>query len=300
MVVVIAVVLLTGSTGFVGAAALRALLRRPGVEEIRAVVHRRPPTIGQLPRVRHVHADLTAPETLAGICDGVDTLIHLAGQIGGSRQSCQAVNELGTAALLKEAQRSGVRRILGLSTAAVYGEGVHRGLAEDEVAPRPVSPTSRSRLGAERLIHAAGGTILRPMFITGAGDTWFLPTLLGLTEALNAWVDAGRALLSTIHVDELAEVIATLAGMPLPGGGVYHAADPCPRRVRDLIVRHSTRPLPTADVSLTAAEQLLSAPFTSRQLRLLFSDHWYDSSKLWHALGGHPLRCQDFRRKVRR
>ncbi|AVT31634.1 hypothetical protein C6361_21550 [Plantactinospora sp. BC1] len=278
-------ILLTGSTGFVGAATLRALLTTVQARRVRLLVHRRAPEIVGGDGVRLVPADLGQPSSLHGICDGVETVVHLAARIGGDEETCQLVNHHGTAALLAEARRAGVRRILALSTAAVYGDGVHRGPTEDQLDPRPVSPTSRSRYDAERLVRAAGGVVFRPMFITGPGDTWFLPTLLDLVRALGAWVDDGRAWLSTIRVEHLGTVIATAATRtPLTPGGVYHATDPCPVRVRDLVTRHANNPLPAESISLDEAERRLPAPFTPRQLRLLFTDHWYDSSRLWRTL----------------
>ncbi|MEE6309102.1 NAD-dependent epimerase/dehydratase family protein [Plantactinospora veratri] len=278
-------ILLTGGTGFVGAATLRVLL--PAVEgrRVHLLVHRRSPETVGGDGVRLVPADLGQPSSLRGICDEVETVVHLAARIGGDEATCQLVNHHGTAALLAEARRAGVRRIVALSTAAVYGDGVHRGPTEDQLDPRPVSPTSRSRYDAERLVRAAGGVVLRPMFVTGPGDTWFLPTLLDLVRALGCWVDEGRAWLSTIRVEHLGAVIATAAtGPPLTPGEVYHATDPCPVRVRDLVARHASGPLPSTSISLGEAERRLPAPFTRRQLRLLFTDHWYDSSRLWRTI----------------
>ncbi|MFK3982404.1 NAD-dependent epimerase/dehydratase family protein [Micromonospora sp. NPDC050397] len=281
-------ILLTGASGFVGGAVLRALRRAPGDHSIRLLTHRTP-LPGPTGEIEVVPADLARPRSLGGICDGVDTLVHLAARIGGDERSCQQVNHHGTAALVAEARRAGVTRILYLSTAAVYGDGVYRGLAEDEVPPTPVSPTSRSRLDAERVVRAADGTVLRPMFVTGKADAWFRPTLLGLLAALGNWVDEGEARLSTVDVDELARiVVAAATTRPLRAGAVYHANHPEPVRVRDLVGAAGDFVPPSGSVSLAEAEQILPPPFTRRQLHLLFSDQWFDNSRLWRDLDLTP------------
>lgn len=77
--------------------------------------------------------------SVRGLCDGVGAVLHLAARIGGTQEECRAVNVEGTRALLAEAERAGVRRIVQLGTAAVYRDGAHRGAVEGS------SPRSRSR-----------------------------------------------------------------------------------------------------------------------------------------------------------
>ncbi|WP_431961804.1 NAD-dependent epimerase/dehydratase family protein [Actinacidiphila sp. bgisy160] len=285
-------VLLTGAAGFIGGAVHRRL-RQQGVD-LRLLVHRRPPAAD--PAARLVHADLTRPGTLRGVCDGVDTLLHLACTVDeGDPRACALVNDRGTAALVGEARRAGVRRIVHLSTAAVYGDGPHRGAAEGDLVPAPVSAVSRSRLRGERSVRAAGGVVLRPMFVYGPGDRWLVPRLVRTLTALPVSVDGGRALLSLVAVEDLAAAIAALAVAgwgPVPGGEVHHVAHPEPVAVRELaaaLTEHLGVPAPVAGLTYGEALELLAGrPRDLRHLALFGQDHHYDSGRVWRRTSHIP------------
>ncbi|WP_432199144.1 NAD-dependent epimerase/dehydratase family protein [Streptomyces sp. bgisy027] len=84
--------------------------------------------------------DLSDPLSLRGVCFGVDTVVHAASYVGRDPRRCCDVNLKGTRALLEEAHRSRVRRFGCISTASVYGTGLHRGLAEGHLEPRRPHP----------------------------------------------------------------------------------------------------------------------------------------------------------------
>lgn len=226
------VIVLTGATGFIGAAALNALVRRPGVR-VRALA-RTPGAVRD--GVEWVRADLGDPGSLHGVCEGAAALVNLASYIGPDEERCRAINVEGGAALLAEAARAGVRRLVHLSTAAVYGNRPHRGIEVDEVAPDPVSAASRTRLEAEAPVLAAGGTVLRPGLVLGAGDRWVVPALAELVSRVPARWDGGNALLSVVDVTELARLIDALATTPhaLPAG-IHHASHPTPVTTGELL-----------------------------------------------------------------
>ncbi|WP_431819854.1 NAD-dependent epimerase/dehydratase family protein [Burkholderia sp. F1] len=286
-------ILVTGASGFIGEAVCRRMIGLGHASRLRVLVHRRAPGFSDARSMDCVHGDLTRPAGLRGACDGIETVIHAASDVGADADACDAVNRSGTRALIDEARRAGVRRVIYVSTAAVYGAGVHRGIRENEIVPVPVSAVSRSRLAAEECVLAAGGTVLRPMFILGAGDKWFLPTLLRLIRGLDAWIEEGQAVLSCTTVDTVA---AALAGIALDSarvaeGGVYHCTHPEPVRVRDLVEAaaiHVDFTMPRSSVSLSEALRRLPPGVSERQARLFAEDHWYDGTRLWQALGAPP------------
>ncbi|KOU40424.1 NAD-dependent epimerase/dehydratase family protein [Streptomyces sp. WM6378] len=285
-------ILVTGSTGFLGtsvAGRLCPLAARGRGPAVRLMVHEREVTDHQGRGVETVRGDLSDPASLRGTCDGVDTVLHIAAAVGKDEETCRAVNEEGTRALLAEARRAGVRHVLQMGTSAVYGDGPHAGPAEGEVAPGPTSATSVSRLAGEKLVLAAGGTVVRPYLVYGRGDTWVVPAVVQLLRHFPYWVDEGRPRLSLVAADDLAAAVAALAVRPqrLPAGRVLHGCHPEPVRVRDLVAEVAGGlglQLPERSLSLEEATARIGAA-GGRPLRMLSADHWFTSSRLWQLSG---------------
>lgn len=289
-------VALTGASGFIGSAVLRRLARHGDVE-VRALTRREHPLPAD---VEQVHADLARPGTLPGSCSGAHVLIHAASYVGSDEQLAARVNDLGTEALMREARRAGVERIVQLSTTAVYGRGPHRGAAVGDVEPAPGSAASRSRLAGEAhgLRHKAA--VLRAGLITGPGDRWVVPALAELVRRVPGFWRGGSAQLSLIDVDDLARLVmlSALQGAgpgrsSAPVRGVHHAVHPTPVRNRDLLETLARLDvLPAVEGELTWQECLAlmdenPGRISRRQFELLAFDHHY-ATNLWQACEAAP------------
>jgi nucleoside-diphosphate-sugar epimerase len=295
-------VLLTGATGFIGravSAGLRARSDRP----VRLLIHRRDPDGSLPPGFEAVSGDLGRPESFSGLCQGVDTVLHIATYIGDDPGLLEAVNVRGTETLVSEARTAGVRSFIYVSSAAIYGYAVHRNARETEVAVDPATPISRSRAGAERAVLAAGGLVLRPLFVYGHGDTRFLPAIIRSLERFPFMIAGGRARLSVISVDDLAAALIALADDRGPAPkGVYHATDGRPVRFREIAAalgQELGARRPSFSLPFFLARRLLglrgraALPDAGRasqahRLFLIAKDHYYDSNKLWELVGIKP------------
>ncbi|MBO1413845.1 NAD(P)-dependent oxidoreductase [Streptomyces sp. FH025] len=288
-------VALTGASGFIGSAVLTALAAR-GVR-VRALVRRtRPADDGDLTPVRGDLADPAAPEALEELCAGAEVLLHLASRVGGPAEECEAVNDRGTAAVMAAATRAGIRRIVHLSTTAVYGEGPHAGIGVDGVPCAPCSEASRTRLLGERHALAAGALVLRPGLVTGPGDRWVVPALAELARRVPGRWEGGRPRLSVVDRADLARLITALAlDAHTAAPGVHHASHPEPVRSGDLLdALAALGLLPAPDgpaLPWDECRRLLAATpgrVSERQFAMVARDHWYRSEEIWRLAACPP------------
>lgn len=281
--------LITGGSGFVGSRVAAAAHRQPG-GRVRHLARRTPPGAGP---GEVVHGDLGDPPSLRGTCAGADVLVHCATRVGGDPETVEAVNDLGTRALVEEAVRAGVRRILYVSTAAVYGRGPFRGVRPGEVPIAPASATSRTRAAAERHVLEAGGLVLRPHLVYGEGDRWVVPGLVWLLGELSATLTGCEALQSMIDVDTLGRAVVAAALSPAHDGGVHHVNHPEPVGVPDLLGAAATllEDQPgggdAVDVA-TALDRAAGKPLALHHLGMLTVDHWFVDDTFWKDLDCSP------------
>ena len=120
--------LITGSSGFVG----RALLARL------ATFNQRPPLLRLLERrpteppavFQSCAGDLGDPQSLRRACEGIDTVIHLAGiaHVGSAASAeARAINLDGSLSLLRMAIDSGVKRFVFLSSTLSSDQSIQYG-----------------------------------------------------------------------------------------------------------------------------------------------------------------------------
>ncbi|MEU5520943.1 NAD-dependent epimerase/dehydratase family protein [Streptomyces sp. NPDC052079] len=280
--------LLTGATGFVGSRVAAAAHGRPGVR-VRALSRRTP---GEPRGARTVPGDLTDPRALYGVCDGIDVLVHCASRVSGDPEAVAAVNDLGTKALVEEAARSGVRRIVYVSTAAVHGRGPFSGVRPGEAPIAPVSATSRSRAAAERHVLDAGGLVLRPHLVHGEGDRWVVPGLVGLLRELSAPLAGCAALHSMIDVETLGRAVLAAALSPKHGPGAHYVGHPDPVPASELLTavyEQVERPGDGASVDVaTARARATGSPRALHHLDMLTVDHWFADDAFWKDLDCSP------------
>lgn len=160
------------------------------------------------------------------------------------------------------------------------------------------SRRARSRLpaptGTQRgLVRDAGGVVLRPNLVYGAGDRWFVPALAKLTAGLGATIDSGRARISVVSADDLGRLVAAVALHPdVEKGSVLHAAAPEPVAIAQIHEALSAAlgiPVPSRTVTVEQARAVLvPAAASEHQLALVTLDHWYDAEPAWNLAGDAP------------
>ncbi|MFE7583169.1 NAD-dependent epimerase/dehydratase family protein [Streptomyces gardneri] len=292
-------VLITGATGFIGRRVVATAVARADLGHLRLLVRSaaagEEPEAYDNPLTETVIGDLRDPDSLRRACEGVDVLIHCASAIGGDEDLLHAVNDDGTRALVDAAVRAGVTRIVALSTASVHGRGPFRGAAPGTLPLAPGSATSRTRAAGERYVMDAGGAVLRPHLVYGAGDRQLIPGLVRLLDALPGPLDAGASLHSLIDVDSLAGALLGAAFSPRTEAGAYYVNHPEPVPVAELLapceelLAVQTGRSRAAAVDLAEAHELLAGhPFGRHHLAMLATDHWFADDRPWRELGCDP------------
>ena len=307
-------VLVTGGTGFIGGRLVSELLRQGA--EVRVLTRSPGRAMGLWSRgkVRFVHADLEAPESLEGVCDGIGTLFHLAScahmleAAADESEHHRQVTEQGTLALLRVAQAAGVECFVFVSSVKAMGEESERRL-DESTEPVPENAYGLAKLHAERAVletdrsNAMRATVLRLPMVYGPGNKGNLPRMI---EAIrnNRFppppdVHNRR---SMVHVDDTVQAMLLAAVQERADGQVYIVTDGRVYSTRDIYrmiaINLGRRPpgwsLPLWSIRLGAriGDMLLRlglpAPLNSGVVRKLFGSAWYSADKVRDELGFEP------------
>ena len=185
----------TGATGFLGQHVVRALADAGFA--VRILARRDPSSVfwnGLTPEV--VRGDLADPAALARLAQGVDVVIHVAGQIGGRKRDLDQVNIEGSRNVATAVQATSARLLQISSLAAREPQ---------------LSSYASSKRGGEEVARALLGdrvTIIRPPAVYGPGDRETLRLFKLASSGLFLPVLDPRARTALIHVEDAARQIA--------------------------------------------------------------------------------------------
>ena len=236
-------VLVTGASGFIGRACVDLLSAR-GIPVRRAV--------------RTLESDDSIDTVLVGAIDattdwthalsGVDVVIHLAARTNATRgggdpwHDFRAVNVHATEALANACVKARVRRLVFVSSIAVYGMHSAATPIIDSTEPWPVSPYGISKLDAEQAlarIGAASGlevVILRPPVVYGPQGRGNMERLLRLlASGLPLPLGSVNNARSALFVGNCADAILVCASHPRAAGRTYLVRDGEDISIADLV-----------------------------------------------------------------
>ena len=178
--------------------------------------------------VSFLQGDVRDATRLKEAIAGCDAIFHCVAQVplAKDKELFHSVNVQGTENLLRAALEAKVRKVIYVSSSAVFGVPESNPVTE-ETPPTPGEAYGRAKLEAETLSHdyAKRGldvTIIRPRTIMGHGR-------LGIFQILFEWIregynvpvfGRGDNVYQFVHADDLAE--ACILAAVRPGATIYN------------------------------------------------------------------------------
>lgn len=229
-------VLVTGASGFLGAA-LVTRLSQMGTT-VKAMVRRpqRASIIQNMPHVEIIEADLLQKTTLPATVEGVTIAFHAGAALGGPLAHQRRVNVDGTRALAKAASEAGIQRFVHVSSIAVYGYDV-RGLVHEDHPQQPGNSSyNKTKSEAEQALLDVSDqqdlpfSIVRPGMIYGPRSRAWTRSMFRLARMRpTPFVGNGTGSTHPIFVDDVVDLLIHCATHPNASGEAFHCApDPAP------------------------------------------------------------------------
>jgi uncharacterized protein YbjT (DUF2867 family) len=284
-------VFLTGATGFVGHAAIRAL--RAHGYAVRCLVRRGSELdLRGLEAIERVEGDVLSPAALERDMEGCDTVVHLVGIIReepATLSTFERIHTQGTINVLEAAATTGVRRYVHMSALGVR--------------PGARARYHRSKWAAEEAVRASPipWTIFRPSIIYGRGDQ-FVNMLAGLIRRYPVVpvIGSGQQRLQPVPVEHVAEAFARAVELPASVKHTYDVGGPdavTMVQLLDLIgaalgrsrVRKAHAPIGLVRPMARLLHRLPGFPLTPDQLLMLEEDNVCDPQPFYATFGLSPL-----------
>ncbi len=274
-------VLVTGATGFVGSAVVRAL--RAGGHEVTALV-RDPARAGAVAATgaQLARGDMLEPETYAPLVADVDAVVHTAqlavpGRLTPARSRRLFDADALMTRSLADACVTHRRRLVYTGGCFDWGDRGEEWIDESTpLAPSPmgVGHARQARYLAER--HRTDDldvVRLSPAFVYGPGGLFKSAFVDQARAGRLRCIGSGRNWWSAVHVDDLAAAYVAALGSA-PAGSAYAVADDEPLRLRELtdlttdaLGRPRVGTAPPFLISLILGRTLTSSLVTSFRIR---------------------------------
>jgi nucleoside-diphosphate-sugar epimerase len=253
--------------------------------------------------VEELRGDIRDLDGVRALVAGADVVVHAAAAlpIQASRASIRSVNVGGTENVLHAAHDAGVRRVVFISSTAVYGVPEKHPIEESDPLVG-VGAYGESKIDAEGLCRVAAveTTIIRPKTFIG-------PERLGVFEILFDWIREGRRIYTLgkgynhyqlLGVEDLVDAIVRAGHEPKAARETFNVGATEFGTVRsDLqaLIDHAgsssrLQPIPVkpAELALRGLELMRVSPLAEWHYKTAHKDSFVDVTKAQQLLGWQP------------
>jgi UDP-glucose 4-epimerase len=276
-------VAVTGPTGDIGKAVLRALEATPEVARVVAMA-RSPfdPSTEGLTKVEYIQGDILDRAAVNKLVDGADVVIHLAFLIFGKADKAKEINIDGSRNVFEATFEAGAKRLIYTSSVAAYGfHDDHPLVLTEEVATRGSDDHyySSQKAATEKMLSNLGRNyrtevyVFRPCIVAG-------PTALSLIEeipyvkitdklperakkfignlpALRPVVPDPGTPFQLVHEDDVADALV-LASLGKGEPGAYNLAGDGKVTASDVAHALGWYAIPLPEIAIGAAARIIS------------------------------------------
>ena len=231
----------TGATGFVGSSIVKALINKGSEVYALARPSSSQERLQDIP-LNWMVADVNQPETLSGLFESVDYVIHAAGMLGQAGKTEEDYMKLhveGTRHILIEVSKTNPQpKTLYVSSPGVLGP-IDGSPADEKALLAPSNAYERSKAVAERMVgvFAEAGTpvvIARPEFIYGPGDTHVLGLFRAIQRGRFFFIGDGLNMCHPTFINDAVDGMLRCLKQGMPGE-IYHITGSRPVTVRELM-----------------------------------------------------------------
>ena len=256
-------------------------------------------------RVEELRGDVRSAVDARRLLAGADVLVHAAAAlpIQESRAAIRSVNVDGAAVTFAAALEAGVRRVVLISSTAVYGVPERHPIHEDDPLVG-VGHYGESKIEAERLCDAFASRGLETVIVRP--KTFLGPERLGVFEILFDWIREARRIpilgegtnrYQLLAVEDLCDAVvrcldADVAGEALNVGAARFGTV---REDLEALIAHAgsgsrLRPVPArpAELALRGLELARLSPLAEWHYRTAHRDSFVSIEKTRSLLGWEP------------
>ena len=291
--------LVTGGAGFLGINLVRHLLARG--DQVTSL-DREPFDYPERPRITEVRGDIRRRDDVERAVAGCDVVVHTAAALPlYPPDEIHTIDVDGTRTVL---EATAPRRVVHISSTAVYGVPDHHPLVEDDRLSG-VGPYGNAKVDAEERCVAARAAgrevpILRPKSFVG-------PERLGVFEILFDWIREGRRIYTLgkgynhyqlLGVEDLVDAIVRAGHEPKAARETFNVGATEFGTVRsDLqaLIDHAgsssrLQPIPVkpAELALRGLELMRVSPLAEWHYKTAHKDSFVDVTKAQQLLGWQP------------